>query len=258
LQGMKTRPNRSSKERLIFALDTGEDFQSAIAWVELLKDHVGMFKVGKEVFTHFGPPIVSEIRARGGGVFLDLKFHDIPNTVAQAARAAVAMDISMFNIHALGGTTMMGATVESAGKRCKELGVAQPIILAVTVLTSLDDSNLKEMGFLHGAAETALHLAQLAHHAGLSGVVASAQDVIPIRKACGEDFLIVTPGVRLDDTVAGDDQKRVLTPQEAMSRGADYIVVGRPIRLAQDPVATAEKIGEDILEGLSMRKISRS
>lgn len=255
---MKKRSNKSAKERLIFALDTGGDFQSAIAWVDLLKDHVGMFKVGKEVFTHFGPPIVSEIRARGGKVFLDLKFHDIPNTVAQAARAAVNMDISMFNIHALGGKNMMSATVESVRKRAVELGLSQPIILAVTVLTSLDDSNLKEMGFCYGAAKATVTLAQLAYDAGVSGVVASAQDVVSIRRACGKDFLIVTPGVRLNDKVSGDDQKRVLTPEEAISRGADYIVVGRPIRQAKDPVATAEMIGEDILKGLSMRKVYQS
>lgn len=253
---MSRKPNNSGKERLIFALDTGEDFESAVSLIDLLSDHVGMFKVGKEVFTRFGPAIVSEIRGRGGSVFLDLKFHDIPNTVAQAARAAVGMDVSMFNIHALGGENMMTATVESATARAEELGVVPPIILAVTVLTSLDDSDLKGMGFCHGAAETAVHLATLARNAGVSGVVASAHDVISIRAACGDDFLIVTPGVRPEDPVAGDDQKRVLTPKEAMARGADYIVVGRPIRLAHNPVAMAEKIGEDILAGLSMRRDS--
>lgn len=248
--------SRSGKERLIFALDTGEDFHRAIALVDELKDHVGMFKVGKEVFTRFGPAIVSEIRARGGRVFLDLKFHDIPNTVAQAARVATGMDVSMFNIHALGGQDMMSATVESVASTVQELGISQPVILAVTVLTSLDDSNLKEMGFCHGAAKTALHLAKMAKSAGLYGVVASPQDIVPIREACGKDFLIVTPGVRLDDNqVAGDDQKRVLTPREAARLGADYIVVGRPVRLAQDPVAVAEKIGKEILDGLSMRKV---
>ena len=255
---MKQQTNRTGRERLIFALDIGEDFQSAIAWVDLLKDHVGMFKVGKEVFTRFGPPIISEIRARGGKVFLDLKFHDIPNTVAQAARAAVGMDIAMFNIHALGGRNMMSATVEAVRKRAGELGVSQPIILAVTVLTSLDDSNLKDMGFNCSAGSLAVNLAKFARGSGVSGVVASAHDVVPIREACGEDFLIVTPGVRLDGKVAGDDQKRILTPREAIGRGADYIVAGRPIRLAPDPAAAAEKIGEEIIEGLSMRKPSQS
>ena len=254
MRGMNKRSNSAGQERLIFALDTGEDFQGAVALVDLLKDHVGMFKVGKEVFTHLGPPVVSEIIARGGRIFLDLKFHDIPNTVAQAARAAVGMDVSMFNVHALGGETMMAATVESVRVRAGELHVAPPLILAVTVLTSLDDSDLEGMGFRHGAAETAVHLATLARTAGMSGVVASAQDVIPIREACGGDFVIVTPGVRPGDSVAGDDQKRILTPSQAIARGADYIVVGRPIRLAKDPVAMADRIGDDILEGLSMRE----
>lgn len=255
---MKKQTNRTGRERLIFALDIGEDIRRATKWVDLLKDHVGMFKVGKEAFTHFGPLIVSEIRARGGKVFLDLKFHDIPNTVAQAARAAVSMDISMFNIHALGGRSMMGATVESVRERAEELGVSRPIILAVTVLTSLDDTNLKDMGFSCSAGRLAVNLAKIARDSGVSGVVASAHDVVPIREACGEDFLIVTPGVRLDEKVTGDDQKRVLTPGEAIGRGADYIVVGRPIRLASDPVAVAEKIGKEIIEGLSMRKPSQS
>jgi orotidine-5'-phosphate decarboxylase len=255
---MKKKSNNSAKERLIFALDTGVDFQNALAWVDLLKDHVGMFKVGKEVFTNFGPLIVSEIRARGGKVFLDLKFHDIPNTVAQAARAAVGMGVSMFNIHALGGKGMMSATVESVKKRAVELNVPQPIILAVTILTSLDDSDLKEMGFCEGAANTTVNLAKLASDAGVSGVVASAHDVVAIRKACDKNFLIVTPGVRLNDTVSRDDQKRILTPEEAINRGADYIVVGRPISQAKDPVAVAEIIGNDIDRGLFRKKVYQS
>lgn len=255
---MKKQTNRTGRERLIFALDIGEDFQSALAWVDLLKDHVGMFKVGKEAFTRFGPPIVSEIRARGGKVFLDLKFHDIPNTVAQAAEAAIRLDVSMFNIHALGGREMIDATVKSVRKTVEDLDVPMPKILAVTVLTSLDDTNLKEMGFSYSAGRLAVNLAKIARDSGVSGVVASAHDVVPIREACGEDFIIVTPGVRLDERVTGDDQKRVLTPRRAIGRGADYIVVGRPIRLASDPIAVAEKIGEEIIEGLSMRKPSQS
>ncbi|MBW2649237.1 MAG: orotidine-5'-phosphate decarboxylase [Deltaproteobacteria bacterium] len=243
-------PNRNSRDKLIFALDLGEDIDEAIAWVDLLKDHVGMFKVGKEAFTSFGPSVVSKIIKKGGSVFLDLKFHDIPNTVAMASEAAVKLGISMFNIHALGGREMMERAVDSVKNTARVMGVAPPVLLAVTVLTSLDDSNLEEMGFKCSTRELALRLAVSAKNAGVSGVVASAQDVIPIREACGEDFVIVTPGIRLDSKVAGDDQKRVLTPRDTITMGADYIVVGRPIRLADDPVAAADRIAKDISKGL--------
>jgi len=243
-------PNRC-RDKLIFALDLGEDLDEAVRWADLLKDHVGMFKVGKEAFIRFGPRIVSSIRERGGNVFLDLKFHDIPNTVAMASQAAIKLGISMFNIHALGGREMMERAVDSVNKTASILGVTPPVLLAVTVLTSLNDSDIKEIGFGCTTGELVLKLAVSARDAGVSGVVASAQDVGPIRKECGRDFIVVTPGIRLlDNNVAGDDQKRVLTPRDAITMGADYIVVGRPIRLADDPVAVADSITEDISRGL--------
>jgi len=245
---MQTR--NKCRDKLIFALDLGEDLDEAIRWADLLKDHVGMFKIGKEAFTRFGPRIVSSIREQGGEVFLDLKFHDIPNTVAMASQAAVKLGISMFNIHALGGREMMARAVDSVNQTAATMGVTPPVLLAVTVLTSLNDSDISEIGFGGTTGELVLKLAVLARDAGVSGVVASAQDVIPIRKACGEDFVIVTPGIRPDNTVAGDDQKRVLTPRDAIAMGADYLVVGRPIRLADDPVAVADSITEDIANGL--------
>ena len=243
-------PNKNCRGKLIFALDLGEDMDETIKWVDLLKDHVGLFKVGKEAFTSFGPSVVSMIIERGGNVFLDLKFHDIPNTVAMASKAAVKLGISMFNIHALGGSEMMEQAVDSVNNTARVMGVVPPMLLAVTVLTSLDDSNLENMGFKCSARELALKLAVSAKNAGVSGVVASAQDVIPIREACGKDFTIVTPGIRLGDKVADDDQKRVLTPRDAITMGADYIVVGRPIRLAGDPVAAADRITREVGEGL--------
>ncbi|TFG92845.1 MAG: orotidine-5'-phosphate decarboxylase [Syntrophobacterales bacterium] len=239
-----------SRDKLIFALDLGEDIGEAVRWADLLKDHVGMFKVGKEAFTRFGPRIVSSIRERGGKVFLDLKFHDIPNTVAMASQAAVKLGISMFNMHALGGREMMARAVDSVNKTARAMRVTPPVLLAVTVLTSLNDSDIKEIGFGCTTGELVLKLAVSAKDAGVPGVVASAQDVIPIRKACGDDFIIVTPGIRPDNKVASDDQKRVVTPRDAIAMGADYLVVGRPIRLADDPVATADSITEDIFSGL--------
>lgn len=244
-------PNKNCRDKLIFALDLVEDIDEAIRWVDLLKDHVGMFKVGKEAFTRFGPPVVSRIVDGGGDVFLDLKFHDIPNTVAMASEAAVKLGISMFNIHALGGREMMERAVDSVNNTAKAMGIVPPVLLAVTVLTSLNDSDLEEAGFGCSTRELVLRLAVSARDAGVSGVVASAQDVISIRKACGKDFIIVTPGIRLDNKVAGDDQKRVLTPRDAITMGADYIVVGRPIRLAADPVIAADRITEEISEGLA-------
>jgi len=223
----------------------------AIRLVDLLTGHVGMFKIGKEAFTRFGPSFVTSILERGGNVFLDLKFHDIPNTVAMAAEAAVRLGVSMFSIHALGGGAMMERAVESVKNTAAAMGIVPPVLIAVTVLTSLDDSNLEEMGFKCSTGELALKLAITARNAGASGVVASPQDVIPIRKACGKDFVIVTPGIRLSDKVEGDDQKRVLTPREAVAMGADYIVVGRPIRLADDPAVAADMITEEISEGLA-------
>jgi len=239
-----------SRDKLILALDLLEDLDEAVRWADLLRDHVGMFKVGKEAFTRFGPAIVSSIHEGGGKVFLDLKFHDIPNTVAMASQAAVKQGVAMFNMHALGGREMMERAVDSVEKTSHALGIAPPVLLAVTVLTSLNDADISDMGFHCTTAELVLKLAVSARDAGASGVVASAQDIVPIRKACGEDFLIVTPGIRPATRVTDDDQKRVLTPREAIAMGADYLVVGRPIRLADDPVAVADSIVEDMAAGL--------
>ena len=237
------------RERLIFALDIGGGLEEALSWVDRLWDHVGLFKVGKESFVRYGTEIIRQIQARGGRVFLDLKFHDIPNTVARAAEAASELGVAMFNLHALGGREMMMETVGAVRRFAERSEVRPPVVLAVTVLTSLNDSDLKILGFSRGTGETALHLARLAQDAGVSGVVASAVDAAAIRKACGGDFLIVTPGIRGVTEVAGDDQKRIVTPSEALRCGADYLVVGRPIRQAADPAGEADAIVGEIARG---------
>jgi orotidine-5'-phosphate decarboxylase len=241
-------------ERLIFALDIGADLPETLSWVDRLRDHVGLFKVGKESFTLHGPEIVRQIIRRGGRVFLDLKFHDIPNTVARAAEGAVKLNVSMFNIHALGGKKMMQETVAAVRRSSEAMQKPMPVILAVTVLTSLNDEDLRGQGFRCSADALALTLSKMAQDAGVTGVVASAQDIVAIREGCGRDFLIVTPGIRSADTVRDDDQKRTLTADEAIRRGADYLVVGRPIRMADDPISAAEQIIEKISAGLRMRE----
>jgi len=203
LLAMKNIQTSSPIDRLIFALDIGSDRGEALSWVKRLKDHVGLFKVGKEVFTHFGPDIVRDIQELGGKVFLDLKFHDIPNTVARAAEAATKLGVNMFNIHALGGIVMMKETASSVKALAEKNGYRQPLILAVTVLTSLNNEDLDSMGFHYTTEELVVRLSKMAQTAGLSGVVASAQDVAAIRGTCGGDFIIVTPGIRGTQKVTG-------------------------------------------------------
>jgi len=250
---MTNTANNSPRERLIFALDVGGCLEEALSWVDRLWEHVGLFKVGKESFVRYGTEIVRQIHARGGKVFLDLKFHDIPNTVARAAEAAFDLGVAMLNVHALGGKRMMVDTVGAVRESAEGQGKPRPIVLAVTVLTSLNDADLRVMGFNGGTRETALNLARLAQDAGVSGVVASAEDAAAIRAACGGSFLIVTPGIRGAKAVAGDDQKRIVEPRDAVGRGADYLVVGRPIRQAKDPAGEADAIVEEIAAGLALR-----
>jgi len=232
------------KDRIIFALDV-EHFGEAQRWVNLLKDHVGTFKVGKQLFTHAGPKVVDMIRQKGEKVFLDLKFHDIPNTVAKAGEEATKLNVFMFNLHALGGFDMMRKTVESSRATAKNLGIPQPLILAVTILTSMDEESLKEVGVQGPLMEEVGRLASLSLKAGIDGVVASPQEIGIIRERCGEKFLIVTPGIRHPSSKR-DDQKRTMSPKEAISAGANYLVIGRPIKEAKDPLEAAQKIIEDI------------
>ena len=235
---------KNPKDRIIFALDV-EHFREAQQWVNLLKDRVGIFKVGKQLFTHAGPKVVDMIRQKDQKVFLDLKFHDIPNTVAKAGEEATKLNVAMFNLHALGGFAMMKKTVEGSRAVAKSLGVPRPLILAVTILTSMDEETLKEVGIQGPLLEEVGRLAHLSMKAGVDGVVASPQEIGIIRQQCGENFLIVTPGIR-PPSDKKDDQKRTLSPKEAISAGADYLVIGRPIKEAKDPIEAVQKIIEDI------------
>lgn len=250
---MRNTPSDPAKRRLIFALDVGDGLDEALSWVRRLKDHVGLFKVGKEAFTSLGPEIVNRIRQEGAEVFLDLKFHDIPNTVARAAEAACGLGVAMFNVHASGGKRMMADAAAAVRRYAGERGTAPPVVLAVTVLTSLDGKDLADIGFALDVDGMVLRLAGLARDAGAGGVVASPHDAAAIREACGPDFVIVTPGIRGADPVPGDDQKRAWSAAEAVRAGADYVVVGRPIRLARDPAAEADRIVAQIGEGLANR-----
>ena len=238
----------AARKRLIFALDVDE-FAEAERWVKLLYRHVGLFKVGKQLFTRCGPEVVHMVRGEGGEVFLDLKYHDIPNTVAMASLEAARLGARMVNVHALGGSEMMARTVAGIDARYPRGDGLRPLLLAVTILTSASDQTLQEIGIERPVTEMVPRLARLAKQAGMDGVVASPREVPLIREACGPDFLIVTPGVR-PAFAALDDQKRVTTPADAIAAGADYLVVGRPIAAAADPVAAAELILEEMAAAL--------
>ena len=228
------------KQRLIFALDV-DSLAAAQRWVEILAGEVGMFKIGKQLFTRCGPEVVRMITAAGGEVFLDLKYHDIPNTVAKAGVEAARLGVKMFNVHTLGGRTMMEQMVCEVAAATAAENLPLPIMLGVTILTSSSDSDLDEVGIAAPVAEMVPRLAHLAQQSGLSGVVASAQELGLIRAKCGDDFIVVTPGVR-PVSAASDDQQRIVTPAQAVAAGADYLVVGRPIAKAADPVAAARAI----------------
>lgn len=229
----------SARDRLIVALDvpTAAEAQRIVA---ALGGSVSTYKVGKQLFTAAGPAVVRDLSGAGRKVFLDLKYHDIPSTVAAAVRAASELGVAMLTVHASGGSKMLKAAVEAAGAATRP-----PLVLAVTVLTSFGDADLKEIGVAAQTLEQALRLASLAQKAGCGGVVASAQEARAIRQEMGAGFAIVTPGVRPAGG-AKDDQTRVATPAEAIAAGADYIVVGRPITGAKDPAAAARAILEEI------------
>lgn len=234
-----------ARQKIIFALDTG-DFAHVQYWAETLAGRVGMFKIGKQLYTACGPAAVRMIQKFGGEVFLDLKFHDIPNTVAMASLEAARLGVKLFNLHALGGYEMMARTVDALDNEFK--GAERAKVLAVTILTSSSDETLRQVGIDKPVAEMVVRLAELAQRAGIDGVVASPQEIPLIRRACGDDFLIVTPGVR-PAFAALNDQKRVMTPAEAVRAGGDYLVIGRPIGDAPDPAAAAEMILEEIIAG---------
>jgi orotidine-5'-phosphate decarboxylase len=229
------------KDRIIVALDTDSP-EAALAAVSVLAGEVGLFKVGMELFPRGGPELVGRIREKGAEVFLDLKFHDIPNTVAGAVRSAAALGVKFATVHASGGKAMLAAAAEAASG-------SGTTILAVTVLTSLDDADLSSIGFALRTAEAVDRLAGLSAEAGIGGIVCSAREVAAVRARMGKNAVLVTPGVRLPEDSAGD-QKRVVTPFEAVRAGADYIVVGRPITRAADPAAAARKFAAEMRRAL--------
>lgn len=234
-----------ARDRLILALDVDSE-QEALGLVAELKDSVGMFKVGLHLFTACGPDIVRKIIGGGGRVFLDLKYHDIPNTVARAAAQAVKLGVSIFNLHALGGLEMMKAAVVSARETADKQNLPMPLVLGVTILTSMDEKSLRrELKITRSLQREVCHLARLAQRAGMHGVVASPQEIKMLRRAIHGDFAILTPGVR-PDWAGMDDQKRTMTPAEAVAAGADYIVIGRPVLKANDRREAVKKIIEEI------------
>jgi orotidine-5'-phosphate decarboxylase len=230
-------------DQLLVALDV-DSAADASALADRLRGVAGGFKIGSRLFTSHGPSIVEALAARGDRVFLDLKFHDIPNTVAGAVRAATRLGVWMLNVHAAGGSAMMRAAREAADDEAAKLSRPAPLVIAVTMLTSLDESALGEIGVSDPMIDQVARLAALAQASALDGVVASPLEIATIRRRCGQAFGIVTPGIR----GAGDsqgDQRRTMSAPEALAAGATYLVVGRPIIAAADPRAAAERIAHE-------------
>jgi len=238
---MTVRPT-AARERVIVALDV-PDAGAARALVERLRGRVGMFKVGSQLFTAAGPQLVRELTAAGERVFLDLKYHDIPNTVASAVASACRLGVSLVDVHALGGRAVMEAAVGA-------LPAIGTRLLAITILTSHDEASLRSLGIDGPLPASVRRLALLAREARVDGVVASPHEVAVIREACGPDFLVVTPGIRPAGAQA-QDQARAATPAAALAAGADYIVVGRPITGAEDPAAAVDAIVRELDSGRS-------
>ncbi len=236
----------NANNRLIIALDV-DSGEKALGLVKKLKSDVKFFKVGLELFGSCGPRIVQDIKRSGCEVFLDLKFHDIPTTVAKAAVSVTGLGAYMFNVHALGGYDMMKRCGDAVKAEAARLKITRPKVIAVTVLTSMDQASLGKVGVGCNIQDEVVNLARLAKDAGLDGVVASPEEARMIRDDAGDDFIIVTPGVR-PSWAATDDQKRIATPKDAVSGGADFIVVGRPITAANDPAEAARKILREIGE----------
>lgn len=226
--------------RIIVAMDY-DNADDCLTMARRLSPEYCRLKVGKELFTRSGPAVVEQLIDLGFDVFLDLKFHDIPNTVAGAVRAAADLGVWMVNVHASGGERMMRAAREALDKSSGR----RPLLIGVTVLTSMSEEDLRQTGVERDAMAQVLHLAQLSHQSGLDGVVCSAQEAAQLRRQLGEDFCLVTPGIRPSDSAA-DDQRRTLSPEEAMAAGSHYLVVGRPITQAADPVARCREIALSI------------
>ena len=225
--------------RVIVALDFPSP-DAALVFAGRLSPRHCRLKVGKELFTAAGPRLIAQLSEQGFEIFLDLKFHDIPNTVAGACRAAAALGVWMLNVHALGGRAMLEAARDAVGA-----GSGRPLLIAVTLLTSMGAADLQDVGLAGEPAEAALRLARLSQKCGLDGVVCSAQEAAQLRRECGGEFKLVTPGIRLASG-SRDDQQRVSTPVSAIAAGADYLVIGRPVTQAADPLAVLDAINRAI------------
>jgi orotidine-5'-phosphate decarboxylase len=236
--------SKKIQPKLIVALDV-DSVEKAKKIVDMLYPEVQIFKIGSQLFTKSGPAALKMVHKKGAKVFLDLKFHDIPNTVAYAAQEAKAHQVFMLNVHALGGSEMMRAVVKARGKS------KTPLLLAVTVLTSMDRKELGNIGILRSPLSQVKKLALLAKECGMDGVVCSGHEIGAVRKACGRGFIVLTPGIR-PISKSRQDQKRVVTPQLAAKKGADYIVVGRPIIQARHPLKEAEKINSVFQPGIAV------
>lgn len=230
----------SLNPRVVVALDY-PNAAAALAFAKTVNPQLCRLKVGKELFTASGPQLVEQLVSLGFDVFLDLKFHDIPNTVAQACKMAAGLGVWMVNVHASGGRKMMETTREAL-----ESLPSRPLLIAVTVLTSMGDAELAELGVANTAAEQVDRLARLTQSCGLDGVVCSAQEARMLKAACGNDFKLITPGIRPADAAA-DDQTRIMTPSAAIAAGSDYLVIGRPITQSADPVATLNAINASLI-----------
>ncbi len=237
-----------ARDRIVLALDV-DTKEKAISLVRELAEYVGVFKVGMQLYNSVGPDIVKEINELSGKVFVDLKFHDIPNTVASAGRVMARLGCHMFNVHAAGGREMMQSLVKELKQESELLGQPEPITLAVTVLTSINQEQLVQEMFIKDMQikDLVVRWAIMAQECGINGVVCSPQEITAIRQACGPDFKIVTPGIRPAWSEA-NDQKRITTPRQALDMGADYMVIGRPIVKAADPAAAAQRIIDELEE----------
>lgn len=232
------------KERLIVALDI-DSRERALELARQLAPYTGMFKVGMELYYSCGPGIVRDIVALGGKVFVDLKLHDIPNTVYRAARVLARLGASMINVHVAGGRRMMAAAVQAVREEAGG-NTERPLVTGVTVLTSLEQKEFNtELGIAGSIRERAVLWARMALESGLDGVVASAREAAAVKQACGGSFIVVAPGIRPAGAAAGD-QKRIVTPADALKAGADYLVVGRPVTGAADPAAAARRLVQEI------------
>lgn len=241
-----------ARDRLILAVDT-PSLDEARRYLDELHQHVGVFKIGLQLFTHYGPEILKIFQSAGARIFLDCKFLDIPNTVAKAAEEATAHGVQMFTVHASGGKGMLKAAADAVAQKSKQLNIPAPTILAVTVLTSMNQETLSnELGVDSRVEDHVVRLARLCKESGVTGLVASPEESTRLRQELGSQMIIVTPGVR-PSWAEANDQSRFTTPQQAIVNGSDYLVVGRPITSAPDPKDAAKKIVAEIEEALASR-----